>query len=64
MDCKIGRTVSSFEIFYFELLDPEILSATSSIPRPLKSLHLCEKVTHVPCCRAYTSKCFISSSGS
>ena len=26
-DRKIGRTVSSFEIFYFELLDPENLTS-------------------------------------
>ena len=33
------RTVSRFEMFYFQLLDPEILSAESSILRPLKILH-------------------------
>ena len=36
---KIGNTVSSFQIFHFELLDPEILSAASSVLRPIKFLH-------------------------
>ena len=35
----MGRTVSCFEIFNFDLLDPEILSAERSILRPLKFLH-------------------------
>ena len=38
-DRKIGRTVSSFEMFYFELLDLEILSAVSLMLHPLKNLH-------------------------
>ena len=36
---KIGRTVSGFEIFYFELLDPETLSAARSILRHLQFLY-------------------------
>ena len=35
---QIGRAVSSFEIFYFERLDPEISSAASSILRLSKFL--------------------------
>ena len=53
-DRKIGRTVCSFEVFYFKLLDPEILSAASSILRPLNILHSSAKKyprTTVPCCR-------------
>ena len=38
-DGKIGRTVSSFEIVYDELLDPAILSAARSIVRALKNLY-------------------------
>ena len=38
-DVKIGHTVSSFGKRYFELLDPEILSAASPIICPLNLLH-------------------------
>ena len=37
-DRKVGREVSSFEIFYFKRLDPEISRAASSILRPSKFL--------------------------
>ena len=37
-DRKIGRAASSFEIFYFKRLDPEILSSASSILRLSKFL--------------------------
>ena len=60
-DRNIGRTVSSsFELFYFELLHPEIFSAASSMQRPFNiSALLREKFTHVPRCRAFISKFFI-----
>ena len=63
-DRKIGRTVSSFEVLYFELLDPEILSASSSILRPLKFLHSCAKNlrTYRVVVRIFRNILFIASS--